>query len=136
MEHLKEVLDEIFGPLSCPEKDLIIEAVKKDNNEGEKVKGKVAEILPMFNEVFGKRSRVMSQKVVNKYKQILKVYSLEDVKVAFENAKADDYHIETRYKYCTLEYFSRMEQFDKWVTFNPKQTNIFQDNKNFSNPIL
>ena len=69
MEYLKEVLDEIFGQHGCPEKDLIIEAVKKDNNEGEKIKGKVAEILPMFNEVFDKRSRVMSQKVVN-YRQI------------------------------------------------------------------
>ena len=135
MEYLKEVLDEIFGPLSCPEKDQIIEAVKKDNKEGEKVKGKVAEILPMFNEIFGKRSRVMSQKVVNKYKQILKVYNLEDVRKAFENAKADDFHREHGYKYCTLEYFSRMEQFDKWVSFNPKQTNML-NNRDFSNPIL
>lgn len=135
MEYLKEVLNEVFGPHSCPEKDLIIEAVKKDNKEGEALKGKVAEILPMFNEVFSKRSRVMSQKVVNKYKQILKFYSLEDVKKAFENAKADDYHREQQYKYCTLEYFSRMEQFDKWVSFNPKQINIF-DNNNFSSPLL
>lgn len=136
MEYLKEVLDDVFGPQSCPEKDLIIEAVKKDNNEGSKVSGRVAEILPMFNEVFEKRSRVMPQKVVNKYKQILKVYSIDDILKAFKNAKADDFHKETGYKYCTLEYFSRMEQMDKWESFDPKQTTIFTQQDKFNSPIL
>jgi len=125
MEYLNEVLDDIFGSLSCPEKDLIIEAVKKDNKEGSKATGKVAEILPMFNEVFCKRSRVMSSKVINKYKQILKIYSIDDIRKAFTNAKNDEYHKDTGYKYCTLEYFSRMEQMDKWESFDPKQTTIF-----------
>lgn len=125
MMYLKEVLDEIFGSVSCAEKDLIIEAVKKDNKEGQKITGKVAEILPMFNEVFNKRSRVMSAKVIGRYKQILKIYSIEDIKKAFNNAKADEYHKEQGYKYCTLEYFSRMEQMDKWESYDPKQTTIF-----------
>lgn len=125
MEYLNEVLNELFGEHSSHEKDLIIEAVKKDNKEGSKVTGRVAEILPMFNNTFGKKSRVMSPKVINRYKAILKVYSLEDIQKAFNNAKADDYHVETGYKYCTLEYFSRMEQMDKWESFDPKQTTIF-----------
>ena len=126
MEYLNEVLDDIFGPQSSPEKDLIVEAVNKDNKEGKKVSGRVAEILPMFNRVFDKKSRVMSAKVIAKYKGILKIYSMEDIEKAFTNAKNDDYHKETGYKYCTPEYFSRVEQMDKWESFNPAQKTIFQ----------
>lgn len=136
MEYLKEVLDEIFGPLSCHEKDLIIEAVKKDNEEGEKVKGKVVEILPMINKTFGKKHRVMSKKVIGRYKTLLKVYSLEEMQKAFDNAKNNDYHQQTKFFYCTPEYFSRTEQMDKWATFDPRQTDIFSSGSNFSNPIL
>jgi len=126
MEYLNEVLDEIFGSHSCPEKDLIVEAVNKDNKEGKKVTGRVAEILPMFNRVFDKKSRIMSAKVISKYKQLLRTYSLEDIEKAFTNAKNDEYHKETGYKYCTPEYFSRVEQMDKWESFDPKQKTIFQ----------
>lgn len=126
MKYLESVLDEIFGALSCQEKDLIIEAVKKDNKDSSGTSGKTAEIMDMFNRTFNKKSRVMSQKVVNKYKMILKVFSLEDIQKAFDNAKANDYHIETNHLYCTLEYFSRIEQMDKWVSFDPKQTSMFK----------
>jgi hypothetical protein len=136
MEYLKGVLDEIFGAQSSHEKDLIIEAVKKDNEEGEKMSGRVAEILPMFNEIFNKRSRVMSKKVINRYKQILKTYSIEDIRKAFTNAKNDQYHTETGYKYCTPEYFSRIEQMDKWESFDPRQKNIFDIKNNFGSPII
>lgn len=125
MNNLKEALDEIFGSVRCAEKDIIIEAVKRDNEETNKVPEDVAEILSIFQEVFQKRNK-MTQKVINKYKQLLKIYSIEDIKKAFVNAKNDDFHKETGYKHCTPEYFSRPEQMDKWESFDPKQTTIFQ----------
>ena len=57
----------------------------------------------------------MSKKVLNKYKEILKYYSLTDVQSAMRNARADEFHIENNFKYCTIEYFSRIEQIDKWM---------------------
>jgi hypothetical protein len=53
MKNLNEVLDDIFGPMSCEEKDRIIEAVNKDNKQ--QGSGDVAEILNMLNEIFGKK---------------------------------------------------------------------------------
>jgi hypothetical protein len=120
MKNLNRVLDEIFGPMSCDEKGIIIEAVKNDNKNYEP--GDSATILNTLNEVFGKSHRVMSVKVINKYKQILKVYSMEEIKGAFEKARDDDYHRDTGYKFCTPEYFSRIEQLDKWVSYVPKAT--------------
>lgn len=137
MEYLKSALDEIFGQQGCHEKDLIIEAVKMDNKEGGTVNGKVSEIIPMINKTFGKSHRLMSQKVANRYKTLLKTYSLEEIQKAFNNAKANDYHQQTKFFYCTPEYFSRPEQMDKWATFNPRQTDIFSEtDNNFSSPIL
>jgi hypothetical protein len=39
-----------------------------------------------------------------------------------ENAKDDEFHQENNYKYCTIEYFSRLEQIDKW-------TNVTKEDK-------
>lgn len=136
MEYLKGVLDDLFGAQSSHEKDLIVEAVNKDNNESKKVTGKVSEILPMINEVFDKKYRLMSPKVVNKYKALLKVYSIDDIRKAFTNAKNNDYHKESAYFYCTPEYFSRPDQMSKWEAFDPRQTKIFDNKTNFGSPIL
>jgi activator of HSP90 ATPase len=86
-------------------------------------------IIDMFNDVFAKRSRVISKKVLNKYKEILKHYTEDELRHAMEMAKADDFHKESGYKYCTIEYFSRIEQIDKW-------SNIKQPEKksNFTAP--
>lgn len=119
MKNLNEVLDDIFGPMGCEEKDRIIDAVNRDNKQ--QGSGDVAEILNMLNEIFGKKHRVMSPKVVNRYKQILKHYTLDEIRKGMENAKNDEYHRETGYKHCHPEYFSRIEQMDKWVSYEPKQ---------------
>lgn len=119
MKNLNEVLDEIFGPMSCEEKDRIVEAVNKDNSNHSV--SDITAILHTLNEVFGKKHRVIPQKIMGRYKAILKVYSISEIREAFEKARDDDYHKETGYKYCTPEYFSRMEQMDKWVSYEPKQ---------------
>jgi hypothetical protein len=63
----------------------------------------------------------MSKKVLNKYKEILKHFSLQDINQSMINAKKDDFHLENDYKYCTLEYFSRIEQIDKWLNATKQQ---------------
>jgi hypothetical protein len=128
MKYLREALDDIFGEHLCPEKDIIIEAVKKDNKSsvGKEDMGEAAQILEMFKVIFNKpRTRVMSKKVINRYKRLLKVYSLNEIEEAMKKASKDDFHIETGYKHLTLEYFSREEMMDKWVSYDPRQTDIF-----------
>lgn len=123
LKNLEAALDKMFGPFS-EERTIILNAAKKDIDSMTSVASgdDVLKILNIFNEVFQKKSRVMTKKVVNKYKDILRHFSLDDIKSAMENAKDDEFHSENNYKYCTIEYFSRMEQIDKW-------TNVTKEDK-------
>lgn len=123
LKNLEAALDKMFGPFS-EERTIILNAAKKDIDSMTSVASgdDVLKILNIFNEVFQKKSRVMTKKVVNKYKDILRHFSLDDIKSAMENAKDDEFHQENNYKYCTIEYFSRLEQIDKW-------TNVTKEDK-------
>ncbi len=120
-KRLKKALDS-EKTLTEQSKEFIIQMAESDvTRENLNSKLKNASIIDMFNEVFSKRSRVISKKVVNKYKEILKHYTQEEIRHAMEMAKKDDFHKESGYKYCTLEYFSRIEQIDKWSNIKPVQ---------------
>lgn len=123
LKNLEATLDKMFGPFS-EERTIILNAAKKDIDSMTSVASgdDVLKILNIFNEVFQKKSRVMTKKVVNKYKDILRHFSLDDIKSAMENAKDDEFHSENNHKYCTIEYFSRLEQIDKW-------TNVTKEDK-------
>lgn len=128
-KQLKKALDSIIS-LSDKQRALILECAQIDTI-GKVKKSKVNEeaIIKTFNEVFSKNSRVISKKVVNKYREIFKHYTLDELKEAMEHARDDDFHIETRYKYCTIEYFSRMDQLDKWLNAKPGGTSPHNDFK-------
>jgi len=118
-KQLKKALDAITS-LSQKERVLILECAQVDTiGKVKKIKVNESEIIKMFNDVFRKNSRVISKGVLNKYKEILKHYSIEEIKEAMEHARDDDFHNETRWKYCTIEYFSRMDQLDKWLNAKP-----------------
>jgi len=121
-KYLEAELDKIFGPFA-EERTLILNAIKKDEELSNQVTSgdDASKIINIFNEIFQKKSRVMTKKVLNRYKEILKYFTLEDIKSAMESAKDDEFHTENSYKYCTLEYFSRMEQIDKWLNVVTKQ---------------
>jgi hypothetical protein len=121
-KHLEAELDKIFGPFA-EERTLILNAIKKDEELANSVTSgdDASKIINIFNEIFQKKSRVMTKKVLNRYKEILKYFTLDDIKLAMESAKDDDFHTDNSYKYCTLEYFSRMEQIDKWTNVTKEE---------------
>jgi len=121
-KNLDAVLNKLFGPFA-EERTLILNALKKDEelNASLSKSDDVSKIINIFNEVFGKNSKVMSKKVLNKYKEILKYYNLAEVQLAMQNAKADEFHVDNNFKYCTIEYFSRIEQMDKWINVTKQQ---------------
>jgi len=131
LKNLEKELDIIFGIFSEDKRSKILQAAQKDFESLTKMESgdSVALILESFNAIFKKRSRIVSKKVVNRYKDILRYYSLEDIKQAMSNAKDDEFHKENNYKYCTLEYFSRIEQMDKWINIQKPS-----DNKGFFVP--
>lgn len=117
LKNLEKALDKIFGQKgeSSIFRNEILDAVKKDIEAGLDSKDDFAEIIPMCNEIFGKRYRVMPKNIVNRYKEILKHFSLDDVRQAMQNARDNDFHKESGYTYCTPEYFSRIVQIEKWL---------------------
>jgi hypothetical protein len=121
-KHLEAELDKIFGPFA-EERTLILNAIKKDEETANSVTSgdDASKIINIFNEIFQKKSRVMTKKILNRYKEILKYFTLDDIKLAMESAKDDDFHADNSYKYCTLEYFSRMEQIDKWTNVTKEE---------------
>jgi hypothetical protein len=121
-KNLDAVLNKLFGPFA-EERTLILNALKKDEelNASLSKSDDVSKIINIFNEVFGKNSKVMSKKVLNKYKEILRYYNLTEVQLAMQNAKADEFHVDNNFKYCTIEYFSRIEQMDKWMNIVKEQ---------------
>lgn len=121
-KNLEDALDKMFGPFS-QELTLILNAIKKDVELSNQITSSddASKIISLFNEIFQKKSRVMTKKILNRYKEILKHFTLQDIKIAMESAKEDDFHADNSYKYCTLEYFSRMEQIDKWLNVTKEE---------------
>jgi len=121
-KNLEMELNKIFGPFA-KERTLILNAIKKDEESYNQITSSddASKIINIFNEIFQKKSRVMTKKVLNRYKEILKHFTLSDIKNAMDSAKDDDFHAENSYKYCTLEYFSRMEQIDKWLNVTKEE---------------
>ena len=115
--NIKRELDLFLGPFNEDTKKTILLAAQKDFELLTRTSTKCnpEAIIEIFNNVFDKKSRVISKKVINKYKDILKHFSMEEIEVAMKNAKEDSFHKELEYKYCTIEYFSRIEQIDKWI---------------------
>jgi hypothetical protein len=72
-------------------------------------------IISKYNEVFGKKSRTMSDAVLKKYKKVFSSFTKAEVELAMNAAKKDEFHISKKFHFCTIEYFSRIDQIDKWV---------------------
>ena len=77
---------------------------------------KWSKLIECFNDIFSKRSKVISDAVKKKYNARLKEgYSKADIVNAMKAASKDDYHKETNFKYCTLEFFSRSDKLDRFI---------------------
>ena len=86
------------------------------------------QLLSFINSTFGRNFKVVNDKVKKKYKALFKQgYGKEQIKDAILNASKNDYHKQTNYQYCTLEFFSRPETIDKYsslVTFDSSSLTI------------
>ena len=73
-------------------------------------------VLNHFNFCFTKKSRIIPSNVKRKYQQlVVDGFTIDDIKMAMTNASRDTFHVETKFKYCSLEFFSRAEKIDKFA---------------------
>lgn len=74
-------------------------------------------LLIQFNEITGKKTKVLNSKTKNSIIARLKEgYEKKDLLVAIQNCYKDPYHKETNHKYLTLEFISRPDKMEKYST--------------------
>ena len=79
-------------------------------------------LLDWFNQCFHKRSRIFPKSIQTKYKNLFRDgFTIDDVKNAMINARKDQFHIDSKFKHCTLEFFSRAEKIDKFSNVSEQQ---------------
>ena len=75
-----------------------------------------SKLLTLFNSLLGKQAKVVNAKTKTQIKQRLKEgYTKEDIVNAIRNASKDPFHIESNYKYLTLEFLTKPEKLDRFV---------------------
>jgi uncharacterized phage protein (TIGR02220 family) len=74
-------------------------------------------LLDFFNEVTGKKCKIVSDKAKSQFKARLKEnFTKEDIANAIQNAYNDNYHKENNHKYLTLEFISRPDKLERFST--------------------
>lgn len=80
------------------------------------------ELINYFNDVTGKKSRIVPDKVKTAFKARLKEgYTKQDIADAILNCANNQYHKDNGYKDLTLEFISRSDKLEKYSTIK-KQT--------------
>lgn len=82
-------------------------------------------LLNLINETFKRNFRTINSKNRQAFNARMKQgYKKTDIQTAIKNCLTNDYHIETNFRYCTPEFFSRADVLDKYsnVTIVKKET--------------
>ncbi len=78
-----------------------------------------SKLLSVYNDILGKKSRVVPEKAKRQLMSRLKEgYTKDDIVKALNNASKDSFHIESRYKYLTLEFITRPDKLEKFVNMS------------------
>lgn len=76
-------------------------------------------LLDFFNKTTGKKCKVISKKVKEQFNARLKEgFTKVDIANAIVNASNDEYHIQKKLKYITLEFISRADKLDNFSQIN------------------
>ncbi len=98
----------------------LINTIDKSNDDNNIIDWDL--FIRYFNKCFGKRSRVVPSKAKTQYiARLNEGFTKEDIMLAMTNAKNDSYHKETQYKHCTLEFFSRGDKLDRFMSMTPQK---------------
>lgn len=78
-------------------------------------------LVKFFNSVTGKKSRVVTDKAKKQFNNLLKSYNKEEIKEAIKNGANDPHHKDSNHKWFTLEFISKPDVFDRYVSQKPKK---------------
>lgn len=108
----------IRKPNKCNKKDNNnTQTILKDSKE-DKTKEKEInwdELLSFFNKATNKKCRVVPKAVKSSFNaRLSEGFTKEDIATAIKNCSKDSWHIDTEYKFLTLEFISRADKLDKF----------------------
>lgn len=90
-------------------------AIREEKRREEKIYIDFDLLMKFYNETFGRAIRVIPAKAKKQIADRMKEgYTKEDLKQVLLNAKSDSYHIETKYKYISLEFVTRSDKFERF----------------------
>jgi uncharacterized phage protein (TIGR02220 family) len=90
-------------------------------------------LLLFINKTFGREFKTISKAVREKYKARIKEgYTSENIREAMLNCKKNPHHIESNYRYCTPEFFSRSDKLDLYSSINEKLPKTVIPKSNYS----
>lgn len=94
-------------------------AIKESKGKEIKLNIDSNKLLSVFNSILGKRARVIPEKAKKQIKARLKEgYTKDDIVQALENAAKDQHHIDSNYKYLTLEFITRPDKLERFVNMS------------------
>ena len=97
--------------------DLLGNAIKE--SKGKDIKLDTSKLLKVYNDILGKKSRVVPEKAKKQLKaRLSEGYTKDDIVKALNNASKDSFHMESRYKYLTLEFITRSDKLEKFVNMS------------------
>jgi hypothetical protein len=122
LKNLNSVIDKYFGPF-CEDsiREAFISAAKADFDKlsnKEIPSGNSVDkdwLIYKYNQVFNRKNRIISDAVLKKYKKVFENFTKAEIEMAMNAAKSDEFHASKGFRHCTLEYFSRIDQIDKWL---------------------
>ena len=93
-------------------------AYERNTKKEKKVKERIdsSKLLEVFNSILGKRSTVVPAKAKKQLTDRLNEgYTKEDIVQAIKNASKDQHHIDTNYKFLTIEFITRPDKLERFV---------------------
>jgi uncharacterized phage protein (TIGR02220 family) len=82
-------------------------------------------LLDAYNKLTGKNAKVVNDKTKRQIKARFKEgYTKDDLWEAMVNCSKDPFHIEKKYNHFTLEFISRSDKLDKYLTAKPIKENL------------
>ena len=100
------------APLPQEEEEEKVQEKEKTNIDSNK-------LLSVFNSILGKKTRVVPDKANKQLKAALKAgYSKDDIVTAITNASKDPHHVDSNYKYLTLEFITRPDKLDRFINMS------------------
>jgi len=98
-------------------------AIKESKEKEIKLNIDSSKLLSLFNSILGKKAKVISEKAKKQLKERLKEgYTKDDIINALRNAAKDQHHLDTNYKYLTLEFITRPDKLERFVNMGDFKT--------------